>query len=47
MMSNPLQFILFWFAGAVVTGVLYFLLRKPVDQEAEMANNGVLDKLIG
>lgn len=47
MMSNPLQFVLFWFAGAVVTGVLYFLLRKPVDQEAEMADNGVLDKLIG
>lgn len=47
MMSNPLQFILFWFAGALVTGTLYFLLRKPVDQEAEMAGNGVLDKLLG
>ena len=47
MMSNPLQFVLFWFAGALVTGILYFLLRKPVDQDAEMGNNGVLDKLLG
>lgn len=48
MMSNPLQFVLFWFAGALVTGVLYFLLRKPVTQEeGEMADNGVLDKLLG
>lgn len=47
MMSNPLQFVLFWFAGAIVTGILYFLLRKPVDQDVEMGNNGVLDKLLG
>lgn len=47
MMSNPLQFVLFWFAGAAVTGVLYFLLRKPVDQDAEMGSNGVLDQLLG
>ncbi len=47
MMSNPLQFILFWFAGALVTGVLYFLLRKPVEQDQEMGENGVLDKLLG
>ncbi len=48
MMSNPLQFVLFWFAGALVTGILYFLLRKPVNQEeTEMAGNGVLDKLLG
>lgn len=46
MMSNPLQFILFWFIGAVVTGVLYFILRKPVNQDAEMGDNGVLDKLL-
>jgi len=47
MMSNPLQFVLFWFAGALVTGVLYFLLRKPVDENSEMAGNGVLDQLLG
>lgn len=46
MMSNPLQFILFWFAGAVVTGTLYFLLRKPVSEDNEMADNGVLDQLL-
>lgn len=47
MMSNPLQFILFWFAGAAVTGILYFLLRKPVAEEGNMAGNGVLDQLLG
>jgi len=47
MMSNPLQFILFWFAGAAVNGILYFLLRKPVDEEGDMAGNGVLDQLLG
>lgn len=48
MMSNPLQFVAFWFIGALVTGVLYFLLRKPVDQSADAdSSNGVLDKLLG
>lgn len=47
MMSNPLQFVLFWFAGAIVTGTLYFLLRKPVTEEGDMAGNGVLDQLLG
>lgn len=47
MMSNPLQFVAFWFIGACVTGVLYFLLRKPVSAEDEMGGNGVLDKLLG
>lgn len=46
MMSNPLQFVLFWFAGALVTGVLYYLLRKPIDESSEMAGNGVLDQLL-
>ena len=47
MMSNPLQFVLFWFAGAAVNGILYFLLRKPVATEGDMAGNGVLDQLLG
>lgn len=47
MMSNPLQFVLFWFAGAAVNGILYFLLRKPVAAEGDMAGNGVLDQLLG
>ena len=47
MMSNPLQFVLFWFAGAAVNGILYFLLRKPVEAEGDMADNGVLDQLLG
>lgn len=47
MMSNPLQFVLFWFAGAAVNGILYFLLRKPVSEEGDMAGNGVLDQLLG
>ena len=47
LLSNPLQFVLFWFIGAMVTGVLYFLLRKPVAEEQEMGQNGVLDKLLG
>ncbi len=47
MMSNPLQFVLFWFAGAAVNGILYFLLRKPVEAEGDMAGNGVLDQLLG
>lgn len=46
MMSNPLHFVLFWFAGALVTGVLYFLLRKPVAEDEEMNGNGVLDQLL-
>lgn len=47
MMSNPLQFVAFWFAGAVVTGVLYFILRKPVQSESATSANGVLDQLLG
>ncbi|WP_058270132.1 PTS fructose transporter subunit IIC [Olsenella massiliensis] len=46
MMSNPLQFILFWFVGAAINGTLYFLLRKPVGAEGDMAGNGVLDQLL-
>lgn len=46
LMSNPLQFVLFWFIGAAVTGILYFLLRKPVSEEQQMGENGVLDKLL-
>lgn len=48
MMSNPLQFVLFWFAGALVTGILYWILRKPVAETEEGdGENGVLDKLLG
>lgn len=47
MMSNPLQFVAFWFIGAAVNGTLYFLLRKPVSEDGDMAGNGVLDQLLG
>ena len=47
MMSNPLQFVAFWFIGAAVNGVLYVLLRKPVSEDGDMAGNGVLDQLLG
>lgn len=46
MMSNPMHFIAFWFAGALLSGTLYFILRKPVTEEANDLGNGVLDQLL-
>ena len=45
MTSNPLQFILFWFAGALVTGTLFFIIRKPRSEENGQQGNAILDQL--
>ena len=46
MMSNPLAFVGCWFLGAVVTGVLYAILRKPIVEGAADEGNAILDQLM-
>ncbi|QWT17940.1 PTS fructose transporter subunit IIC [Collinsella sp. zg1085] len=46
MMSNPLVFVGCWLLGACVTGVLYAILRQPLEPDMTDGGNAILDQLM-